>query len=117
MKEQDFLHTQNNASLQPLYDGIRSKFNIDWNHGVQWRDLLKPLFSGIAASLYLAQTFGQNVPMSIEGQAEWYSHTFRPEEQDAGNKFYNLATQFDKGLYTQIAFAKLICSCLYISKT
>ncbi|PVD27457.1 hypothetical protein C0Q70_12617 [Pomacea canaliculata] len=53
-------------------------FNIDWTQ-VTWSDLRKPLYSGLAASLYLIQRLGANltaIPGDVLGQADLWSHYY-----------------------------------------
>ena len=48
-----FTATQaNSPALQSKYAAIRDAFGIDWM-SVRWTDLQKPLYSGLAAALYI----------------------------------------------------------------
>ncbi|XP_070175590.1 uncharacterized protein [Littorina saxatilis] len=62
----------NTAQLRTKYAAIRDAFGIDWM-SVQWQDLEKPLYSGLAAALY---TFTQGkVPTNLEQQGTYvHSH-------------------------------------------
>ena len=57
LSEDLFDETKNTAShessLASLYQDIQAKFSIDWAE-VQWYDLRKPLYSALAARLYLS---------------------------------------------------------------
>ncbi|GAB1610453.1 uncharacterized protein LOC115221805 [Argonauta hians] len=59
---------------RPCQD-IQTKFNIDWAH-TQWKDLLKPLYSGLATYLYLLQR-GQTLPGDVTSQENIWLQNFR----------------------------------------
>ena len=64
--------------IRPTCDLIQREFNIDWTK-VTWSDLRKPLYSGLAAVLYLMQRTGSNttaIPASLEGQGDFWSHYY-----------------------------------------
>ncbi|XP_046370365.2 uncharacterized protein LOC124144821 [Haliotis rufescens] len=61
----------NQPELQPLYKILQDSLHINWMT-VQWSDLRKPLYSGLAAALYLTlQTShpGVTIPLKVEEQA------------------------------------------------
>ena len=96
VSRQDFLQTQNNPALNVYYADIATRFGIDWNT-VQWNDLRKPLYSGLAAALFMVSTFGTNVPIGVERQAAWYQKLFYPSDAMAAYNFTKLANQLDIG--------------------
>ncbi|XP_021365456.1 cartilage matrix protein-like, partial [Mizuhopecten yessoensis] len=58
---------------------ILSEFQIDWS-SVQWTDLLKPLYSGLAASLYLKLQGADPAPGDLAGQASLWKSYFQPTQ-------------------------------------
>ncbi|KAK7094802.1 uncharacterized protein [Littorina saxatilis] len=90
----DFQDTQNDPSLQVLYSDIASRFGIDWSR-VQWSDLRKPLYSGLAGALFLVKTFNANVPIGVERQAAWYQKLYFPNDVMAAYNFTKLVGQIN----------------------
>ncbi|XP_046562101.1 von Willebrand factor A domain-containing protein 1-like [Haliotis rubra] len=77
----------NQPELQPLYTIIQNALNINWRT-VQWSDLRKPLYSGLAAALYLTlQTShpGVTIPLKVEEQAVFWKDKY----QSGGSSAYN----------------------------
>lgn len=65
--------TGSHPSLNGKYEIIRQKFGIWWPD-VTWSDLRKPLYSAIAARLYLSRV-PQPIPSTLNDQAEyWKEH-------------------------------------------
>ena len=56
--------TRAHPRLRGRFDRIQEKFGIDWRQ-VQWQDLRKPLYSGLAARLFLS-----NIPASIPAASD-----------------------------------------------
>ena len=50
---------------------IMQIFGIDWVNDITWKDLLKPLYSGIAARLYLSN-FPEEIPSCLPDQARYW---------------------------------------------
>ena len=74
--EDKFLTTQANSALNDeRHDAIREAFDIDWP-SVQWRDLRIPLYSGIAARLFLLISDTEPIPCDIPGQAAYYNRVY-----------------------------------------
>ncbi len=74
--EDKFLSTQANSTLNVLrHNTLRKEFNIDWP-SVQWSDLRIPLYSGIAAKLFLLNISDRKpIPCDLPGQAAyWRTH-------------------------------------------
>ncbi|XP_013404288.1 uncharacterized protein LOC106169384 [Lingula anatina] len=62
--------TGSHPGLNAKHAGIKQKFGIDWP-AAQWSDLLKPLYSGLAARLVLSN-IPAAVPADVRGQAEYW---------------------------------------------
>ena len=75
--EDKFLTTQANSALNvERHDAIREAFDIDWP-SVQWRDLRIPLYSGIAARLFLLNISDtESIPCDVPGQAAYYNRVY-----------------------------------------
>jgi receptor-type tyrosine-protein phosphatase Q len=70
---EEYLEQSKQPSLAGLHAQISGNFNISWA-GADLEDLRKPLFSAIAARLYLA-SLGEEIPQSLEGQSDfWLRH-------------------------------------------
>ncbi|XP_033732112.1 uncharacterized protein LOC117321712 [Pecten maximus] len=86
-----FLETKYNNQLLHEYDMLVQKFNIDWGE-VNWNDLRKPLYSGIAAALFTKIHGG--VGWRIEDQGQFFANNFLSM---GGNNFTNLAEILAQG--------------------
>ena len=64
-------------SLRKYWDGIKAKLHIDWTK-TTWSDLDKPLYSGLAARLFLAR-IPDPIPSDLTAQAMYWK------------KYYNTA--------------------------
>ncbi|XP_025091098.1 uncharacterized protein LOC112562217 isoform X1 [Pomacea canaliculata] len=70
-------------------------FNITWTR-VAYSDLRKPLYSGLAAALYLSQTHNSIFPADVESQAAIWSTYYRPgQPQSIFIERSANATQYD----------------------
>ena len=70
VNEPNFMFTQEHTCylvLTDKYKLVNDKFDIDWLT-LQWRELRKPLWSGVAACLYMCAVGGK-IPSSISKQA------------------------------------------------
>ena len=87
--ETQFSDTQNTAShpeLSARYEQIMTAFGIDWP-SVQWTDLRIPLYSGIAARLFLF-SIPEPIPCDNAGQAAyWKLHYDTPAGDGTEQKF------------------------------
>ncbi|XP_025113984.1 uncharacterized protein LOC112576009 [Pomacea canaliculata] len=93
VSETDFRNTQNDPRLSRFYEDITQRFGIDWNR-LTWDQLRKPIYSGLATALYIAQKFnGQAIPVSKEEQAAWYQSNIHPQNLIAA---YNYTKQSDR---------------------
>ena len=66
------------SSLTSLYQEIQTKFSIDWST-VEWYDLRKPLYSALAARIYLSNV-STPIPISslIQSQATYWVTYYNP---------------------------------------
>ena len=82
MDEVAFLETQN-ISLHPgltaTHTQIRSVFGFNWID-VQWRDLCKPLYSGLAARLFLS-ILAKSIPFGIKEQAIYWKAFYNTKQR------------------------------------
>ena len=61
---------------EELQDAVWEQFDIDWNL-TEYRDLLKPLYSGIAAKLKIATYYGRrDIPQSVADQARYWASSY-----------------------------------------
>ncbi|KAK6194719.1 hypothetical protein SNE40_000299 [Patella caerulea] len=76
--DQDMLSKtkQKTPTLTPLHTIIQQKFNRDWS-AVSWPELVKPLYSGLAAALFIAQSVDGNVPQNVEEQGSYWETYYR----------------------------------------
>ena len=60
------------SSLKTLIDNIETHYGIVWS-SVEWEDLRKPLYSALAARLYLS-TVSAQIPVigDLDGQASYW---------------------------------------------
>ena len=76
--ESAFRDTQDFTSHPELlakYEMIRMEFGIDWLQAVQWMDLRKPLYSGIAARLFISN-IPSEIPCDIAGQGNYWADLY-----------------------------------------
>lgn len=88
--ESVFRDTQDTASHPELitsYEQIMNKFQVDWP-SVQWTDLRKPLYSGLAARLFLL-SINSSIPCDVRGQAAYWMRYFNAAETEIEVKFIN----------------------------
>lgn len=75
-----FRDTQNTASHPGLlanYQKIQEAFGIDWP-SMEWSDLRIPLYSGIAARLFLLN-IPESIPCDIDGQARYWKRYYNTQ--------------------------------------
>ena len=104
------------VSSHPALEGkhrrIREVFGIDWSN-VQWMDLRKPLYSGLAARLFLSN-INQEIPLAsdISGQAQYWK-TYYNTKTGAGTvqKFIDdvMALERSQGVCHVIANTRPRC--------
>ncbi|KAJ7391683.1 hypothetical protein OS493_017380 [Desmophyllum pertusum] len=65
--------TVSHQGLKKYWDKINAKLDIDWTE-TTWKDLEKPLYSGLAARLFLAR-IRASIPTDLPSQAQyWKTH-------------------------------------------
>ncbi|XP_067666686.1 uncharacterized protein [Haliotis asinina] len=76
--EDKFTLTQSCSNyIRAQCDIIQSEFNIDWRNAT-WEDLRKPLYSGLAASLFIKyQSRGHDSPANVNSQASFWTRYMR----------------------------------------
>merc|ERR1711955_163493 len=70
----DSQDVRSHPGLGRKFAAIKQAFGIDWSK-VSWKDLRKPLYSAIAARLYLLNKPGR-IPSSLQGQASYWKHHY-----------------------------------------
>ncbi len=114
--------TVSNPEIVVYYQQILSSFGIDWSK-VGWNDLLAPLFSALAARLYLT-TVITPVPVIGDLQAQgqyWLDHYSNdpadtvPLYVDSVNEF-ELIGKHNCALHCMIVACRMCtCSCMYFT--
>ena len=79
----NLLATQNVADypdLTSVFNSLQVQFNIEWS-SVQPQDLLEPLFSALAARIFMS-TVSDPIPLAsdIQGQGLYWQNHYRPNE-------------------------------------
>nr|KAG5694561.1 hypothetical protein BaRGS_032506 [Batillaria attramentaria] len=65
--------TKSSAYLEPARNNIQTHLGINWE-ATSWTDLLKPLYSGLAAALYISNELHQNpAPTTISQQQTFWA--------------------------------------------
>lgn len=62
--------------LKKIQDEVFRKLFVLWN-GINWKDLNKPLYSGLAAAIYLTTKTNDSIPLSKPDQAKFWKTHFR----------------------------------------
>ncbi|GFN90203.1 collagen alpha-1(xiv) chain [Plakobranchus ocellatus] len=94
VNQTDFAMTKSSPAVSMYWAPIKAAFNIDWA-GVQWSDLRKPLYSGIAAMLTLLRVSGGSIPRLQERQAAFWQNNFFPEDSRAAYDFLTQTQNLD----------------------
>lgn len=71
---EEFYHQTLTGSAPAIVTAVNKEFNINWTR-TTWRDLLKPLYSGLAASLYFK--LKPAIPDTISEQAAYWKKYYR----------------------------------------
>jgi len=94
-----FKSTQTSQAMQLLQANITAinrTFNVEWSKLV-WKNLTIPLYSALAARLYLVQTTGFHAfPRSIEEQAAYWHTNYRTNGSE--ERFINATKRLEKGI-------------------
>ena len=78
------IDTQNlsaHPGLDSLYDKVQAYFGIDWRF-VTWEDLRMPLYSGLAARIYLWSVGGIPLAGEIDAQATYWRTSYNGTAKD-----------------------------------
>ena len=77
---QDTQNTTSHPRLVSKFSQIRQQFCIDWRT-VQWKDLRKPLYSGLAARLLLSNK-QESIPLAsnVTGQASYWKRHYNTKK-------------------------------------
>ena len=70
----DTKRTSSHPGLVRKFKKIKSSFGIDWAQ-TSWSDLRKPLYSAIAARLFLSNKPGA-IPSDLDGQARYWKNNY-----------------------------------------
>ncbi len=89
------LDLASNPELSVYYMRILTSFGIDWSQ-VEWDDLLAPLFSALAARLYLT-TITAPIPTigDLEGQGQYWLDHYSNEATDTVQLFVDSVNEFE----------------------
>ena len=93
-----FTQTQDNNSfpeLFPLVQGIQQRTGLNWLV-ISWNELRRPLFSGLAASIYLA-LIPEEIPGpgDIKGQASYWKKYFNSDPLDTAQTFVDAVEELE----------------------
>lgn len=81
-----------------ILNAVQTEYGIDWP-AVTWNDLLKPLYSGLAARLYMQYKEQTNsafdIPSSLSDQANYWVAHYRPSA--SSSDFISTWNQINKG--------------------
>ena len=82
--------------LIPLHQRIADVFLVDWVGAINWVDLRKPLFSALAARLFLV-TVAEVIPMAgdVAGQAEYWKSHYNSDPFDTGLHFIDSVNELE----------------------
>lgn len=91
--------------------GIKMKLSIDWDN-VNWTDLRKPLYSGLAATLFIRKYSNFTVPNSLESQALLWKTIYRPQKQV--HDFYQATINLNGKSIKNILKVKMLSGLFYV---
>jgi len=105
--------SSSNVVLLPFIKQIQQVFGIDWP-SVEWQDLTTPLYSAIAARLYVmnmlrSNTAAQDMPVSIADQATFWQANYRPE--GIPSDFIQATAQLDIGKFEALIYLIYLRPC------
>ena len=84
----DTQDTTSHPGLNVKFDKIQRKFGINWRE-VKWEDLRKPLYSGLAARLFLSNVL-EGIPIASDIRAQgqyWKEHYNTDDGEGTVDKF------------------------------
>lgn len=112
-----FLQTQDTNTypeLQPLLTRIQQITSLDWLR-LPWNELRRPLFSGMAAIIYLT-ILPVDIPGTgnITGQARYWKQFYNSDPQDTEETFANAVEEFESiGMYNMFhSLSAFVLGCL-----
>ncbi|XP_068744281.1 uncharacterized protein [Montipora capricornis] len=80
--------TKTQSGLLKYWNAIKTKLGIDWTR-TTWSDLEKPLYSGLAARLYLAR-ISASIPTDLSSQAHYWKKYYNTYSgRGSAQKFEN----------------------------
>ena len=107
----DTKDTFSHSSLNGKHQKVRQHLGIDWST-VTWNDLRKPLYSGLAARLFLSN-IKQEIPFASEIalQASYWKLYYNKNGAGTVQKFIDdvKALQENRGIIIMIIICKLAC--------
>ncbi|CAG7731415.1 unnamed protein product [Allacma fusca] len=80
-------------SLTEFHGKIKTEYNINWIQ-TAWQDLLKPLYSGLAARLFL-QSLNVEIPQKLEDQAKLWDQRYSRHDLWDNRTFINRTDEYD----------------------
>ncbi|RUS87547.1 hypothetical protein EGW08_004723, partial [Elysia chlorotica] len=101
INQTEFALSKTSGDISKYWGPIKSAFGIDWAT-VQWSDLRRPLYSGIAAMLTLLRVSGGNVPRALERQAAFWQNNFNTGNPRAAFEFLSETQNLDSTCTTNI---------------
>ena len=111
---QDTQNTTSHPGLVSKFSKIRRKFDIDWL-SVQWEDLRKPLYSGLAARLFLSNK-QEPIPLASNVTAQaayWKEHYNTKKGAGTEEKFIqDVRALKEEGKVTRLGGAKATICCI-----
>ena len=86
------------SQLSSELDEVSRIFGIDWVNDITWQDLVKPLYSGIAARLYLSNNPAP-IPTTLQEQAEYWEMNYTSSNKTAEEfvKLVEMSTKISYG--------------------
>lgn len=94
INQTEFALTKTSSAISQYWAPILAAYNIDWGT-VQWSDLRKPLYSGLAAMLTLLRVSGGNIPRVLERQAAFWQNNFLTNNPRAAFEFLTATQSLD----------------------
>ena len=90
---ESFYNKTKDPSLSNQHAAIQSAFNIAWANTTQ-QDLLKPLYSGLAARLYI-DSVGQTIPQRLKDQASFWAQHYNSRDGLTSEDFLNQTEEYE----------------------
>ena len=84
-------------------DRVTAVFGIDWRNAM-WKDLLEPLYSGIAAQLHLGNV-EEAIPSTLHGQARYWKRYYNRNHNISNDTFITRVTASGHAMSLQELFS------------